>query len=431
VTPLAPARPGRATGRSSSRVLIIVQNMPVPLDRRVWQECRTLIDAGYGVSVICPRAAGQGRHELVDSVHLHTYAPPATATGPAGFVLEFLYCWVRTLLLSVRVLVGEGFDVIQACNPPDTYFALGLLYRPFGKRFIYDQHDLCPEVYVSRFQRRGGLLLRGLRALERMTYRTAHHVISPNESYRDVALRRGGVDPRSVTVVRSGPDPETMRRGKVHPELRHGKPFLCCWLGIMGPQDGVDLLLESIRSLVHDEGRHDTHFALLGYGDCLDDLQASCTRLGLDPWVTFTGRAELPTIEAYLSTADIGLSADPSSPLNDVSTMNKTMEYMAYCLPVIAYDLPETRVSAGAAAVYVTPNDQVAYAKAISDLLDSPAQRADMGGLGRARIEGILSWQRQAPGYVRAIGEVLDGEPSERSFESAPEHDARTKAGIR
>lgn len=384
-------------------MLIVVQNMPVPLDRRVWQECQALADAGFGVSVICPRGEGQQPRQEIEGVWIYTYAPPPATSGVLSYFVEFAYCWLRTFVLSIRVRRERGFDVIQACNPPDTYFLLALLYRPFGTRFVYDQHDLCPEVYESRFGRRDGIALRAVRWCERMTYRTADHVIVTNESYRAIALERGQFDPSGVTVVRSGPDPDRMMRAEAQPELKAGRQFLCCWLGIMGPQDGVDLLLDSIATFVHVLGREDCHFALLGYGDCLEDLRVRSTELGLDPWVTFTGRAEPAMISAYFSTADVGLSADPLSPLNDVSTMNKTMEYMAYELPVVAYDLKETRVSAGRAAVYVEPNDVVAYAKGISDLLDSPAQRGEMGAIGRALIEGELAWQRQAPGYVAAI----------------------------
>ncbi len=390
-------------------MLVIVQNMPVPLDRRVWQECQTLRQAGYGVSVVCPRGQGQRRHQIIDGVSIHTYAPPPATCGALSYVVEFVYCWVRTLGLATQVRRREGFAVIQACNPPDTYFLLGLLFRPFGARFVFDQHDLCPEVYASRFGREEGWMYRGMLLLEQATYRTADHVIVTNESYRAVALERGECDPESVTVVRSGPDPRRMVRENPDPELRNGRRFLCCWLGIMGPQDGVDLLLRSIAMLVHEQGRDDCQFALLGYGDCLEDLRRLSTELGIDPWVTFTGPADAAVVSAYLSSSDIGLSADPLSPLNDLSTMNKTMEYMAYELPVVAYDLKETRVSADRAAIYVEPNDHHAYAKAISDLLDSPRERAERGAFGRARIENVLSWDRQADDYVAAFDRLVYG----------------------
>jgi glycosyltransferase involved in cell wall biosynthesis len=393
----------RRRARGVGHVVIVVQNMPVPLDRRVWQECLALRDVGHHVSVISPRGEGQARVQVLDGVAIHTYPPPPPTGGPLSYLVEFAYCWLATFLVAGGLQLRRGIDVLQTCNPPDTYWLLARLHRPFGTRFVYDQHDLCPEVYESRFGTDSGPLLRVLRALEKATYRTADHVVVTNDSYREVALRRGELAGQDVTVVRSGPDPRRMRRREPRPELREGRRHLCCWLGIMGPQDGVDLLLDAIASLVHDHGRHDCHFALLGYGDCLEDLRAKSHALGLDPWVTFTGRVGPDEIAAYLSTADIGLSADPRSPLNDVSTMNKTLEYMAYELPVVAYDLKETRVSAGPAAVYVTPNETDAYAKAVAELLDDPVERRRMGALGRSRIEDQLSWQRQVPGYLQVF----------------------------
>jgi glycosyltransferase involved in cell wall biosynthesis len=384
-------------------VVIVVQNMSVPLDRRVWQECLALRDAGHHVSVVCPREVGQSRTQVVDGVAIHTYAPPPVATGPLGYLVEFAYCWLATLVLTMGLQLRRGIEVLQACNPPDTYWLLARIHRPFGTSFVYDQHDLCPEVYESRFGASGGTLHSILELLERATYSTADHVFVTNESYRDVALGRGHLPTESVTVVRSAPDPLRMVPVPPQAELRSGRDHLCCWLGIMGPQDGVDLLLRSIDVVVHDLGRDDVHFAILGYGDCLQELRALATELHLDPWVTFPGRVEGPQIAAYLSTADVGLSADPLSPLNDVSTMNKTLEYMAYGLPIVAYDLKETRVSAGPAAVYVTPNEIDAYAKAVVDLLDDPLERARMGAAGRARIEETFSWQRQVPGYLEVF----------------------------
>ncbi len=366
-----------------------------------------MVAAGYRVSVICPCGDGQQRRQVLESVHIYTYAPPPATAGLASYALEFIYCWVRTFVLSLEVSAREGFDVIQACNPPDTYFALALLYRPFGKRFVYDQHDLCPEVYQSRFQRTGDVLHRSTLLLEAGQYRVADHVIVTNRSYFEVATTRGRRDPADVTVVRSGPDPKRMQRVPEQPELRNGREFLCCWLGIMGPQDGVDLLLESVRVFVRELGRTDTQFAILGYGDCLDEMKALATKLDLDDFVTFTGRVGPERIATYLSTASVGLSSDPMNPLNDVSTMNKTMEYMAYGLPVIAYDLKETRVSGEDAAVYIEPDDAVAYAKAIAAMLDDPTQRATLGAIGRARIESVLSWDEQVPGYVGAFDKVL------------------------
>jgi glycosyltransferase involved in cell wall biosynthesis len=263
-------------------VLIVVQNLPVPLDRRVWLECRALHGAGFDVSVICPKGGDDtAARETIEGVRVYRYRPAPPVKGTPGYVLEFVYAWLRTAWLSWRVWRRQPFDAMQACNPPDTYWALALLFRFVGVRFVYDQHDLCPEVYMSRFDVETGLKVSLLRGLEWASYRTADHVIAVNGSYRDVATARGRVDPAGVTVVRSGPDPIRMRKGEPRPELRRGRERLGCYLGVMGPQDGVDLLVRAIDVYVHELGRTDCHFALLGFGDCLDELQALCTELEL------------------------------------------------------------------------------------------------------------------------------------------------------
>ncbi|MGB8650518.1 MAG: glycosyltransferase family 4 protein [Mycobacteriales bacterium] len=372
----------------------------MPLDRRVWLECQTLVAAGYGVSVICPKGPDEPSYELLDGVHLHKYRPAPALGGVPGYVLEFLWCWVLTALLSVKVLARHGFDVIQTCNPPDTYWALALPYKMFGKRFVYDQHDLCPEVYASRFgDGRSSLLQRCLVLLERATYRTADQVISTNASYRRMAMTRGRKAAEDVTVVRSGPDTSRMKPGKRVPELAKGRPFLACYLGVMGPQDGVDVLLRSWSVLVHDMRRDDCHLALLGFGDCYDDLVKQSAALGLSGHVTFTGRADADLVSLYLSSADVGVCPDPHSPLNDVSTMNKTMEYMAFGLPVVSFDLAESVISAGDAAVFVD-GDEGAFAQAVSDLLDDPERRWELGVRARQRAVDVLDWRKQAAGYV-------------------------------
>jgi glycosyltransferase involved in cell wall biosynthesis len=398
--------PDAGGGGAAPRVLIIVQNLSVPLDRRVWQECKALVAEGLGVSVICPKGPGEASYEELEGVNIYRYLPPPAARGLVGYAGEFIYCWVRTALLSLKVHRRDGFDAIQACNPPDTYWALALPWKAAGKKFVFDHHDLNPEVYASRFGRTEGLLYRGLLALERATFKVADQVISTNESYKAVAVRRGRRKPEDVTVVRSGPDARTMRRGEPVPELRKGRKHLLAYLGIMGPQDGVDGVLHATRRLI-DKGRDDIHVALLGFGDCLDELKALSTELHLDDHVTFTGRVGPEQIRDYLSTASVGLSPDPSSPLNDVSTMNKTLEYMAFELPVVAFELKETRVSAGDAAVYVDDGDLDGYAAAVSELLDDEERRRDMGQRGRRRIEDEFAWEHQAPRYVDVYKALL------------------------
>jgi glycosyltransferase involved in cell wall biosynthesis len=379
--------------------LIIVQNLPVPFDRRVWLEACALKEAGFEVSVVCPKAHGDPSFQELDGIRIRKYAPPPATTGTVSYLWEFAYCWARTLALVLRASACEGFDVIQACNPPDTYWALALPFKLFGKRFVFDQHDLCPEVYDSRFAGGSRILRRGLRLLERATYRVADHVIATNDSYRETAISRGRIPPHMVTVVRTGPDPNRLRRGPAVDDWRGGRPFLCAYLGVMGPQDGVDLALEALAAIVAS-GRTDVQFVLMGSGDSYETLVTMADRLGVSNFVTFTGRVPDKTVFEVLSTADLGLSPDPLNPLNDVSTMNKTMEYMSFELPVVAFDLKETRVSAGEAAVYAQPNDTSAFARLITELLDDPERRSAMGRLGRERVERVLAWQHQAPRLV-------------------------------
>ena len=350
----------RRRWRHRPHVLVIVQNLPVPLDRRVWLECQTLVAAGYEVSVICPQGPGDPAFAVIDGVRIHKYRPSPQASGVAGFVLEFAYSWLRTALLSARVWAHRPFEVIQACNPPDTYWLLARLWRVRGVRFVFDQHDLNPELFVSRFgepQSAGARLqYGGLRWLERMTYRTADCVISTNESYRAVAMGRGHRRGEDVVVVRSGPDTTRMRPLYAEPPRDADHPKTLVYLGVMGPQDGVEVVLQVMDDLVHRRGRRDVRATLLGFGDCYDDLRRRATELGLDECVTFTGRADLDMIADHLSSADIGVCPDLKSPLNDVSTMNKTMEYMAYALPAVAFDLTETRVSRRSKATTGSPN---------------------------------------------------------------------------
>lgn len=396
--PTPPARP---------HVLIIVQNLPVPLDRRVWQECRALVAADYRVSVICPKGPGDHAYEHLDGVDLHKYDPPASGTTHLGFATESAISLAQAARLALRIHARRPIDAIQACNPPDTYFLIGRLFRSKGVKFVFDHHDLCPEIFETRFGRRHGPAMAVLRALERLTFTTADHVIATNASYRQAAIWRGGRRSDEVTIVRSGPDPAVMKAGPARPALRHGRRHLCCYLGVMGPQDGVDVVIRAAHHLVHVQGRRDCHFALLGFGDCYDDLRRLTTELDLDGWVTFTGRADQDMIRDHLSSASVGLSPDPPSPFNDRSTMNKTLEYMAFSLPVVAFDLPETRVSAGDAAVYVGETDPAAFAAAIGELLDDPLRREMLGTIGRLRIEDELGWPHQAAAYVSVYDRLL------------------------
>jgi glycosyltransferase involved in cell wall biosynthesis len=383
------------------RILIIVQNLPVPFDRRVWLECQALMSAGYRVAVVCPKGRGDPSYEVVDDVELYKYRPYAPGGSKLGFISEYVYSFLATARLTLKARRKGRFAVIQACNPPDIFWPIAMAFRAVeGTRFVFDHHDLCPELYESRFPSSRGLPYRGLRALERRTHRAADHVISTNDSYREIAIRRSGKPASAVTVVRTGPDPDRLKRGEEDLAQRRDRKYLAAYIGVMGPQDGVDIVVRAADVIVRELGRDDIAFTLIGSGDCFDDLVALRDELGLAGHVEFTGRAPDELVSRILSTADVGLSPDPKNPLNDLSTMNKSMEYMAFELPVVTFDLRETRVSTGDAAVYVTPNDVHEYAAAIAELLDDEPKRALLGKLGRARVEQELAWCHQERAYL-------------------------------
>jgi glycosyltransferase involved in cell wall biosynthesis len=393
-----------------TRVLIIVQNLPVPFDRRVWLECQALVTDGYQVTVVCPKGKGDPGYQVVNTVELYKYRPYAPGGSKLGFITEYGYSFLATAWLTLKARRSGRFGLIQACNPPDIFWPIALVLRVFDRTlFVFDHHDLCPELYESRFPDGPKLPYKGLRALERRTHRTADHVISTNDSYRNIAVTRSGKSISDVTVVRSGPDPQRLRRGPACPELRRGRRYLAAYIGVMGPQDGVDIVLRAAAIVVHQLRRKDIAFTLIGSGDCFDDLVALRDELGLAGHVDFTGRAPDELVARIMSTADLGLSPDPKNQLNDISTMNKTMEYMAFELPVIAFDLRETRVTGGDAAVYVKPNDVHGYAAAIVDLMDDEARRSLLGKLARARVEQELAWSHQEPAYLGVYRRLLDG----------------------
>src|SRR5215510_15055625 len=300
----------RAGGRP--RVLIIVQNLPVPFDRRVWLECKALTAAGYEVTVISPKGNEDPGREVLDGVTLLKYRPYAPGGSALGFVLEYVYSFLATARLVLRARRDGPFDVLQACNPPDIFWPIGRwLRRRDGSRFVFDHHDLCPELYDSRFPEGSRLPWRGLVALEKATFRTADHVVATNASYAEIAVRRGGKNPAEVTVVRTGPDPERLRRRTAVPTLRRGRRHLVAYIGVMGPQDGVDLAVRAAAHVVHDLGREDVSFTFMGAGDSYNDLVRLRDDLELRDYVELPGRVPDETVLDVLSTADVGLSPDP------------------------------------------------------------------------------------------------------------------------
>jgi len=377
----------------SRHVLLLVENLPVPFDRRVWQESRALVEAGYRVTVICPMGTGAPEPEVtLEGVHVLRYPLRPATGGVLGYPREYAAALFHTTRLALRLSRSSPVDVVHACNPPDLLFLVALLLRTRGARFVFDHHDLVPELFLSRFQGGGKLLYWATRVLERLTFAVADGVIATNESYREVATGRGGVDPGKVVVVRSGPDLSRFVQRPPDPELRRGKRHLVAYLGVMGPQDGVDYALRALHSLRNDLGRDDLHCIFMGAGDTFEDMVALSRSLGLDDMVEFTGRVPDEFVQRCLSTADVCLSPDPKNPLNDVSTMNKVVEYMAMGRPMVSFDLKEARVSAGDAALYATANDEAEFAVRIDELLRDEGLRETMGKSGRLRVESSLSW---------------------------------------
>jgi glycosyltransferase involved in cell wall biosynthesis len=389
------------------RVLIIVENLPCPFDRRVWQEALALRDAGYAVSIICPKGRGYvRRYEQLEGIHIHRHSLPIEADSAAGYAVEYTYALCVQFWLSVKIALTRGVDVIHACNPPDTIFLVGRLFKLFGKRFIFDHHDINPELYEAKFNRRD-IWYRLLCRLERWTFATADVVISTNESYRRIAIERGGVAPERVFVVRSGPDLSRVQRLPANDGLRRGKRFLVAYVGVIGNQEGLDLLLEAVAFMLHELGRNDTHFVIMGDGTELESLRALSRQLGVDELVEFTGRVSEERLWETLGTADVCVNPDRVNTMNDKSTMNKVLEYMALGRPIVQFELTEGRVSAAEASLYAAPNDPKDFASKLCELLDDPERRARMGDLGRERVENELGWHHQVPKLLAAYQKAL------------------------
>jgi glycosyltransferase involved in cell wall biosynthesis len=385
---------------------IIVENLPVPIDRRVWQEARTLHEAGYKVSVICPKGSGfKKSRETLEGIEIYRHWL-WEASGPFGYILEYAWALAAQFYLSFIIFARTRFRIIQACNPPDTIFLVALFFRLFGVRFIFDHHDLNPELYETKFHRHD-LGYRLVCWAERLTFRTAHVSIATNESYREVALSRGGMRRDRTFVVRSCPDLSRIRIRPPRPELKEGRRHLVVYLGVMAYQDGLDLLLESISQANMVRNCEDTLFVLIGSGPELAQLKMLARQKGLDGQVKFTGRLPDEDVAAYFSTAAFGVAPDRATPMNDKSTMNKIMEYMAFGLPVVLYDLTEGRRSAGDAALYAQRDDPEDFARKVVTLLDCESLRVELGARARKRIDDELNWDNEKQALLDAYAAAL------------------------
>jgi len=388
---------------SAGKVLIIVQNLPVPFDRRVWLEAQTLRDFGHDVSIICPKSKEYPESYVkINNISIYRYKMPVDAKGVCGYFFEFAYAWLVTALLSIKILFKEGFDIIQSCNPPDTFFLLGLFYKFMGKSFIFDHHDLSPEMYLAKYNKQGGLLYKGLLFLERLSLRTADIVITTNESYKKITLKRGHKNPKDVFVLRTGPDLNRLKPVPVEKRLKNNRKYLVCYLGEMCSQDGVDYLLRSAEYVHNNLGRHDIQFTLIGGGPAQPDFKRKSEEMGLAGFVNFTGRLPDEELCKYLSTAEVCVDPDPLTAWSNYSTMNKVLEYMAFGKPVVCYDLVETKYSAHDAALYIKPNDTIEFAKGIVELLGDFERRTRMGRYGLQRVRNKLCWNRTYKSLLEA-----------------------------
>lgn len=384
------------------RVLIVIENLPAPFDRRVWSEATELVRAGYRVSIVCPAGKGHDApYEELEGVRIYRHRLPVEGNGAFGYLREYgaaLWHWLR---LGFRVRREQGIDVIHGCNPPDLIFLLAWAMRPFGVRYIFDHHDICPELFETKFGKRG-LLWRAMLLLERLTFRTAIVSIATNESYAEIARRRGGMAAEDVFVVRSGPKLEKLELRPPRPELKRGATHLIGYVGVIGRQEGLDLLLAAAEHLIREMGREDVHFGIVGGGPELEEIRRDCAARGLSDWFTFTGRAPDDVLLDMLNTADICVNPDRVTPMNDLSTMNKILEYMTLKKPIVQFEMKEGRASAGEASLYARPDDPVDFAEKIAWLMDRPEERERMGELGRQRILDRFSWAHCAPKLLAA-----------------------------
>jgi glycosyltransferase involved in cell wall biosynthesis len=387
-----------------SGVLIIVENLPVPFDRRVWQEAKALKEAGYGVAVVCPKGKGQiSSYEDIDGIHIYRHSLPNEASdSAAGFLLEYASALFWQLRLSMKIFRRHGFDVIHACNPPDLIFLVALIYKVlFRKKFLFDHHDVVPEMFEVKFGRRG-FFYRALLFCERMTFLSADASIATNETFKRIAIERGRMSPQRVWVVKSYPDLNAFRRVPPDLALQKGRAHLVGYVGIMNAQDRVDLLLLAMQHIVRRLHREDIHCLLVGDGPEYENLVRLAEELGLASFVTFAGYLTGAPLLHHLSSLDVGAIPDPPNPYNDKISLNKVFEYMTLGIPFVQYDLAESRAQAGAAAVIAKDPTPEGLGEAIVQLIDDPQRRAEMAAIGVSRAREEFHWEAEKSRLLEA-----------------------------
>ena len=391
------------------RVLMLVENLSFPWDRRMRHLATALRQAGYEVRVICPKGETHDRRgfEIFEGISVYRYPIFFQASGALGYLVEYPWAFFCTAILSIFIWIRYGFDVIHSANPPDIFFFLAWPFKLLKKKYVFDEHDVCPELYESKFQRQG-LMYRALLMMEKLSYHTADLIISTNQSYNEIARERSGVPERRLAIVRNGVDMGYFHMTAPRPELKGPFPYMAVYLGVMGKQDGVDRVIRAAHQVVHTLHRRDVVFVMIGKGECWAELQELARTLRVDDFVRFVGRISDELLLDYLSTTDLCLAPDPPDRMNQLSTMTKILEYMACQRPIISFDLVESRRSAGDAAIYVQGDDPQAFGQAISELLDDAPQRERMGRVGLERTTRLIGWNRSREALLEAYSRLYE-----------------------
>lgn len=393
---------------NNRKILIIVENLPVPFDTRVWQEATTLVANGYTVSVISPKGKGyDADEEILDGVHIYRHELPVEGNGAIGYLQEYSYVLKEELRLAKKAYREVGFDVIHGCNPPDDIFLVAGRFKKYGVKYVFDHHDICPELFEAKFGHKSGPLYWSQLFFERQTYRHCTFAFVTNESYKRIAIERGGMKPERVIVLRSGPRLERMRILPPVESIKRGYPYMVGYVGVIGQQEGIEYILQAAQYTKEHE--NNVFWGIVGGGPHLDALRQKAHDMGLDDCVEFTGRAPDQQMLEYLNTADVCVNSDEYNSMNDKSTMNKVLEYMALAKPIVQFDLTEGRYSAQEASVYARRNDAVDMAKKVQELLTDPERRKRMGEFGRARVVNELSWEHTSKALLEGYEKFFTG----------------------
>lgn len=398
--------------KKSVRVAILVENLPVPNDRRVWQEAKTLTAAECQVFIVSITGPGATKQqELREGIRIFRYPAPPKTHGLISFLWEFSYCWIMSFILTIWIACRYGLDIIHACNPPETFWLIGMIFKPFGVRFLFDHHDLSPEMYLARFGKKGAAF-QALLLLEAASFRTANAVIFSNSAQRDVVIQRGYVDPNRSVVLLSVPDHRQMVADEPDLTIKNGRTYLLCYVGVLNPQDGGETLIWLTDYLIRQRHFENFTMAILGDGDDRTRMQELACKLGVQQHIQFTGWADAEMMRRYLSTADLCLDCMPKNSYSETAMLNKILEYMSYSRPIAMFDLKQSHWAAGEAAWYAPTASAESLADGIIELLADPQRRARMGIVGRQRIINILNWEKQKENLFTAYNWALEGKRS-------------------